>query len=440
MRRLILLAAAVAFVAACSDSSSPSSLNTEGPAYQIGTGPSCSQNSLRSAASAVFGNGSDQVKVARTVSDNANTSVANEAGFDLLAQLAALHEGESWTAAMAPAGAELAVQLIACMNVENSGDISATAFAAALGDAGGFQVRGGPADPTGDVISADGGSGVHAPLPWGEWMGGRALLYGYPISSFATEISGGTAFDWSTVRAIADGATGPDPFNGPATVALCADNAPEGLTAAQLRVQHLAKIDGGSILPVANADFLNCTPAALGTADATNVGERLLHALLELVTPQPLFASTMGFAGGIGGLKGSFSPFEVVYGANIVLTFQDQPANSTVNTPLTGKNGGGELSVKVTGAQGTPWEDILVRITAVTNNGAGVLTCGNEAVTDEQGVAHFPNLTVSKAGGYFLVATTVEPEADEDVAAYSTATVNSDRFNLKNSNIPTPCS
>ena len=130
MRRLILLAAAVAFVAACSDSSSPSSLNTEGPAYQIGTGPSCSQNSLRSAASAVFGNGSDQVKVARTVSDNANTSVANEAGFDLLAQLAALHEGESWTAAMAPAGAELAVQLIACMNVENSGDISAAAFEA----------------------------------------------------------------------------------------------------------------------------------------------------------------------------------------------------------------------------------------------------------------------------------------------------------------------
>jgi hypothetical protein len=106
---------------------------------------------------------------------------------------------------------------------------------------------------------------------------------------------------------------------------------------------------------------------------------------------------------------------------------------------LIGKNGG-ELSVKVTAAQGTPWEDILVRITAVTNNGSGVTVCGNEAVTDETGVAHFPNLTVSKSGGYFLVATTVEATTDSDVAAYSTATVNSDRFNVKNSSVPAPCS
>ena len=261
-----------------------------------------------------------------------------------------------------------------------------------------------------------------------------STVIGFPHGGHLTRVK-----VFESELAIADGATGPDPFNGPATVALCADNAPEGLTAAQLRVQHLAKIDGGSILPVANAEFLDCTPAALGAADATNVGGRLLHALLELVAPQPLFASTMAFAGGIGGLKGSFSPFEVVYGANIVLAFQDQPANGTINTALKGKSGG-ELSVKVTGAQGTPWEDILVRITAVTNNGAGVAVCGNEAVTDETGVAHFPNLTVSKAGGYFLVATTVESTTDPDVAAYSTATVNSDRFNLKNSTIPTPCS
>ena len=42
--------------------------------------------------------------------------------------------------------------------------------------------------------------------------------------------------------------------------------------------------------------------------------------------------------------------------------------------------------------------------------------------------------------GYFLVATTVEATTDPDVAAYSTATVSSDRFNLKNSNKPSPCS
>lgn len=437
MRRFVLLAAAVAFAAACSDSSSPSSPNSETPAFQIGTGPSCSQNNLRRAAADVFGNGSDQVKLARTVSDNANTAAANAVGFDLFAQLAALRDGESWSADLATDGAELAVQLIACMNVETSGDISAAVFEAALGEAGGFEVRGGASDPTGEVLSADGRSGVQAPLPWAEWMGDRALFYGYPITSFATEISGGNAFDWSTVRPIANGETGPPAFAGPAVVALCADGSPDGPTAAQLRVQHLAKADGGVILPVASGAFLNCAES-VGTTDATNARSRLLHALLELVRPEPLFASTVAF-GGIGGLKGSFSPFELVYGANIVLTFQDQPANGTVNTALKGKKGG-ELSVRVTGAQGTPWEDILVRITAVVNNGSGVVVCGNESSTDEQGVAHFPNLSVSKAGGYHLVATTVEATTDPDVAAYSTATVNSNNFNLKNSTIPTPCS
>ncbi len=437
MRRFVLLAAAVVVAAACSDSSSPTA--PASPVFQIGSGPACSANALRFATADVFGNGSTEKALARNISDNPNTSAANAIGFDLFAKVAALREAEGWDGTLAPAAAELSVQLIACMNVENSGDISADAFEAALGAAGGFQVRGGPSDPAGDVISADGGSGVHAPLPWADWMGSRALFYGYPVETFATEISGGNAFDWSTVRAIADGdPDGPSPFVGPATVALCADGASIGATQAQLRVQHQANDNGGVILPVAPGGFLDCSGLALSPVDHTTVGGRLMLALLELVRPAPLFASTVAF-GGIGGLKGSFSPFEVVYGAQIVLTFEDQPANGLVNTALTGK-AGGELSVKVTAAEGTPWEGIVVHIDAVTNNGKGVTACGNEATTDEQGVAHFPNLTVSKAGGYFLVATTIEENTDPDVAAYSTATVNSNRFNLKNSTVPAPCS
>ncbi len=436
MRRFVLLAAAVAFAAACSDSSSPSV--PQSPAFQIGTGPSCSANDLRTAVGAVFGNGSTEFGLARTVSDNPNTSIANAVGFDLFAAVAALRDDAGWTEAQAPAAAGLAVQLIACMNVETSGDISATAFEAALASDGGFEVRGGPADPAGDVLSANGASGVHALKPWAEWMGGRALFYGYPLSSFATEISGGSAFDWSTVRAIADGESGPAPFAGPAVVALCADaSLIDGATAAQLRVQHEAKDNGGSILPIGSGSFLDCTGLALNSVDATTAGGRLLHALLELVRPAPLFASNTVAASGIGGLKGSFSPFEVVYGAQILMSFLNQPANGISSLPLTG-TAGGAVSVKVTGKEGTPWEDILVRITAVTNNGAGVTACGNEVATDAQGVARFPDLSVSKAGGYYLVATTVE--ADADVTAYTPATVTSNRFTLKNSNKPAPCS
>ena len=95
--------------------------------------------------------------------------------------------------------------------------------------------------------------------------------------------------------------------------------------------------------------------------------------------------------------------------------------------------------MRVVAALGTPWEGIKVHIGAVTNNGATVTACGNDAETDAAGIAHFPDLTISKAGGYNLVATTVEASEDPDVTAYSTATVSSNRFNLKTSNKPSPC-
>lgn len=434
MRRIlsVLALAGALGIAACSDSA-----ESTGPDVQQARGgpPSdptttCTPNALKQSVAAVFGNSSPEAELVKLLTtSNAGTAFATQTGFQIIASVAALRAGTSWDPALAGAAATLTAQLFPCMNVTKTQPTTIASLTAALGADGSYQLRGGADDPTGDVLSGDGRAGIKNPAPWATWLGAQALFLGSPTTTFATEVSGGTAYDWSMVH------TGVQALVPAATVALCADNAPENVTGAQLRLQHLPKADGGNILPTANGDFLpGCAPEPVAPSA---LGSRLLRALAQLVQPAPLHAS-VALAGGIGGLKGSFSPFEIVYGAQIQLSFVTQPANGTANTPLKGA-GNSELRVRVVAAQGTPWEGIKVHIDAVTNNGANVAACGNDTETDAAGIAHFPNLTITKAGGYYLVATTVEASQDPDVTAYSTATVSSDRFNLKTSNKPSPC-
>jgi hypothetical protein len=438
MRRVLsFLALAGMFgLAACSDSA-----ESTGPEFAPGRGGpnnpdptvTCSPSALKTSVAAVFGPSSaesDLVKLITT--SNVGSTVATETGFSLITSVAALRSGTTWTAAMAGPAATLTAQLFPCMNVQKTQPTTVASITQALGDEGAYQLRGGPNDPTGDVLSFDGKSGIKAGGPWATWLGARALFLGSSISSFTVEVSGGSAYDWSMVH------TGVSELVPAATVALCADNAPANVTGAQLRLQHqvfVPDVGGGNIIPTADGTFLpGCETEPTAPSE---LGARLIQAFVRLVQPAPLHAS-VALAGGIGGLKGAFSPFEIVYGAQIQLSFPAQPANATINTPIKGA-GNSELQVLVVAANGTPWEGILVRINAVTNNGEGVFACGNETETDEDGIAHFPNLTVSKAGGYFLVATTVESSSDPDVTAYSAASVDSDRFNVKNGNKPAPC-
>jgi hypothetical protein len=436
MRRAlsVLAVAGILGLAACSDTA-----ETTGPGIDEGRGryhpptdptTTCTPSALRSSAGAVFGNGSDEYDLARLITtSNAGSAFATNTGFKIISAVAALRGGSDWNPALAGPGATLTAQLFPCMNVQKTQPTTVASITEALGAEGSYQVRGGPDDPTGDVLAWDGKSGIKAPAPWATWLGARALFLGNSIATFATEISGGSAYDWSMVH------TGVDELVPAATVALCADEAPDNVSGAQLRLQHLPKAVGGNILPTAAGNFLpGCTP---GGVSSSTFGARLIHALARLVQPAPLHASA-AFAGGIGGLKGSFSPFEIVYGAQIQIGFVTQPANGTSNSPIKGA-GNTEIQVRVGAAQGTPWEGVLVHINVSLNNGSWVAACGNVAETDAAGIAHFPNLTVNKAGGYILVASTVEPSTDPDVTAYSAASVRSNGFNMKNSRKSAPC-
>ena len=112
-------------------------------------------------------------------------------------------------------------------------------------------------------------------------------------------------------------------------------------------------------------------------------------------------SSDVGF-GPVGGLLGDFSPIEVVYPAEIVMNFDVEPVDADKFQAI-------PVEVSVKGAEGTPWEGVVIRLEAFANNGQPMVVCGAEAVTDAQGVATFVNFAVGKVGGASIRATTVEP-------------------------------
>lgn len=420
-----LLFGVVLVTSACSDSASNAPTSPSGPQYQIGTGPACSPNDLTKAAAALAGRRSALVDLAGLISSkNANSPAATATAFNMFAEVARLadagHAAGTWTAQNSADGASVTVLAIACADVALSGQNTLAVFTAALDAAGLYEVRGGGNDATTPAIAHDGMAGVQAPgTGFGTWMSGRGLFYGYPIATFSTEVFGGYAMDVSVVRPIPRPATTPAALVGDGVIALCANVNPQGLDNAALRVQKLSRI-----LPTASGDFVPCAAPTTLSPSATRLG--------------PSFALAAASTG-IGGTIRNFSPHEIVFPGTVNLTFVSQPLDGTANVPLASSPAGG-IVVSVKAQNGTPWEGVRVQLDGVNNNGNFVAACNNIADTDEQGLAHFPDFSLNKAGGYRLVAHTVSPGTDPDVTTFAPDSTTSAGFNLKNSSDPSPCS
>lgn len=420
-----LLFGVVLVTSACSDSASNAPTSPSGPQYQIGTGPACSPNDLTKAAAALAGRRSTLVDLAGLISSkNANSPAATATAFNMFAEVARLadagHAAGTWTAQNSADGASVTVLAIACADVALSGQNTLAVFTAALDAAGLYEVRGGGSDATGPAIAHDGMAGVQAPgTGFGVWMSGRGLFYGYPIATFSTEVFGGYAMDVSVVRPIPRPATTPAALVGDGVIALCANVNPQPFTDDQLRIQKTSRI-----LPIASGAFVPCSAPAAVSASSARLG--------------PNFALAAA-ATGIGGTIRNFSPHEIVFPGTVNLTFVSQPLDGTANVPLASSPAGG-IVVSVKAQNGTPWEGVRVQLDGVNNNGNFVAACNNIADTDEQGLAHFPDFSLNKAGGFRLLAHTVPPATDPDVTTFTPDSTTSLGFNLKNSSDPSPCS
>lgn len=423
MRRVLpftFAAGTLLLLGAC-DSGTPTA--PEATRLASASSAACSPSDFVKAAAAVAGRPSTLVDLASLVTNqNAGTPAATAAVMDVFAELARLadagHAGGTWTAQNSADGGNLTVLGLACGTFSLTGASTADAFTSALDASGLYEVRGGSDDAADPAVAHDGMGGVAAPAAgFGSWLSGRGLFYGYPISTFGVEAFGGYAMDISLARPVFPPATGPAALVDAGVVALCPVNNPQNYSTAQLRVTKVSHI-----LPVAEG-FLDCPATSASLARTTPTGLSLALAVTS---------------GGVGGTVRNFSPHEVVFPGSVNLSFVSQPANGASGSLLTDSDGNA-LAVQATGANGTPWEGVLVQLAALKNNGAFVAVCNDIAETNEVGVATFPDATLNKSGGYRLVAHTVSPTTDPDVTTFAPDSVVSGLFNLKNGKASINC-
>lgn len=323
-------------------------------------------------------------------------------GYDVLAEMATAAKA----GAPPTAGNTLANEIVKCMfdvTVEEDFPVFPVAFTASLdaADGGGFEVRGGAADPAGAVLARRDGAvlaGV-APPPgktWADALGSqRVLIYGFPVSA-------GT-YDWTIIPRTTN--FGPSL----AVVTTCFVDEGSQVMLAESGVGVLAYEDAGYICGAPSSAEFGTGPGAL------------LRSLAALILPEPVqataLASTVG--GSAGGLRSLFSPSTV---GSVRLEFIGRVRDTRVGVPTTAQ-------VRVTLPDGvTTVAGVEITLLGVVNNGNKLELDGETATTGLDGIATF-QVVVNKSGALTLV---VDTEASQVIGRSGIVTgASSNKFNVR---------
>jgi hypothetical protein len=423
LRRLPMLAllAGAVFVAACGDSrgSMPTS-----PELQIGS--TCTPSNIKKFAKALAGTGSPLYNYAQQfTSQNANSTFATNLFFDLAAEAATLARPGALSTTQKSDLANLLIQGIACADVVTSdanysGLNYVSTFALAAGSTGMLEVRGRNSSENAIIYSHNqgthGSAGVKAPTAgFAAWYGGRALFYGFPIAGFSDETPPGSdiAYQIFTVRPRSNVLS--PTLRG--QVAFCV--ASIVANPAQFRIQRAE-----TILPVGEGfNELPC-PETLGMGSRGDQSKSPIGSVVAWVRrnllPEPLHAAGFLLTVKPSGSPKTLSPFEVINPLGATLTYVPAPSDGLITQGL-------GVTVHATGAAGTDWEGLLIKITAQDNNGRFVQVSPDTATTNASGIANFSTSTINKAGVYQLLAVTL-PSTDADAAAFTQDSVLSGNF------------
>jgi hypothetical protein len=423
LHTLVLLTGGV-FLAACADSR-----DSTAPELQVGSGPTCTPSEVKKYARNLAGTGSELYRFAQQfTSQNANSIFATNLFFDLAAEAATLARPGTLTPTEKTDLANLLIQGIACADVVlsdagYSGLQYVNSFVQAAGATGMLEVRGRPSTPDANVYSHNvgnfGSAGVKAPpAGFAAWYGGRALFYGFPIPDFSREESPGSAvvaYEVFTVRPRSNILS--STLRG--QVALCgAAIVPDP---AELRIQK-----GPTILPVGEGfSELPCPASLTSNAGFGESGSRSLLGsavawMRQTFLPEPLHATGFLMTVKPAGSAKTLSPIEIVNPLGATLTYAPPPSSGTVGAGI------GAI-VHATGAAGTDWEGLLIKIAAQDNNGRFVTVDPDTATTDASGIADFTQSVINKPGVYQLLAVTL-PSNDADAAAFTQDSVLSGNF------------
>lgn len=411
MRRISGLLLAATALTACSESATSGKDLSTGPlSLSIGTIGPCDFKAAQNFARTYFATAqrktaSDLIRSMEQA--GAGTATANNGGFAVF-QLIASTRNNQLEAGTPQNGADLTIALINCMDVQVTETRSLRQILTGALDYGAYAYR---QDSEGPVIAENGVTGVYpAGGNFAAWIGGRALLYSANVPAVFTETVVVGAFRWGLVY---DAATvGPNPANDDAvTVAICPSLA--GISDASAHRIGRNHASGETVLQL-DVTGLPWFPCPSTTAFEPSTG--VLARVLAFLAPKPLYAR-MRTPGGTGGLADGFSDFAVVDAATVNLSYLTQPVDGFVNTPIT-------VVVKAVAAHGTPLENVAITLSVFGNQGQPVqLTGGGPVFTGEDGVATF-SLTLNKAGGYRLAASSA-------FTGFAPVTIVSNLFNLQ---------
>jgi hypothetical protein len=453
MRRFLGLFAAGVSTAACTDRTTPSTLTAPNPPrasvdaaafVQLQT-LACDFTALKADARAYASSNQDALFTIigdlQSLSKNGPNAAATSKVFDALARLAAMRGTPAQnTGGVNVVGApfdRLTHRFLGCAEAYIVTGAQENNFAGATGPGWMYEVRGGAADATTGVYErgAVGQYWVTETIGNATWaqtlnvtspaavVTHRALIYGFHPANFATNDPQISRFEHFTVPAITGGAL---TLNPGVNIGLCA----VPVVNPTLRVQHINE--------VLTYKGLQCTGpvafARLSTSSVFASVPTLVGRALGMFAPQPLHASML--LGAVGGGKGVLSPSAVIDIRAVTPSFAFPIVNGNNSTPLKG-NDGNPVTVNVTTQGGTPLPGVIVTLAVQGNNSVIAFFSDNGAAatatvqrtTDANGVATFNGVSLTKAGGYTLVATGT---FDTGPNALTSAGVASNAFNIQN--------
>lgn len=443
MRRFSGVAALIALVSLAAACSSDRAAAPTSPSMQAATAASkCDFKQIKSLVISDFGSSQqstvlDILRQMQTAYGTNNAAAATPFGFQIMNELAKGVSGATLVGT-AQTSSDLTAGLVGCMDVIAS-DHDNLGFAKAFQTYGAFEVRAlrSSTQPELAVFSRDGGFSALSGPPlangsdFASWLGGTALIYGWPRSEseFRTEGVVGPAYDWFSIRVNTSTVPTPDGI-----VALCATDLANG----RFRVQHgsaisllrdPALIAGWSSLPV--CESVQPVVAAASArplrwlADAVDAGRRLL-------SPEMLHATMAAARTGGGGSTGSFSPFGGVDAGSVRLV-DAKGAAGFFGAPRDGRTGplSPAVVIEAVGQGGTALPGVSITVT-VSGNSGSFDVCSSDrgqpvltVTTGADGKAAF-DIAIDKPGGYTLTATS-------GYSGYTTTSVLSPLFNLKQS-------
>jgi hypothetical protein len=158
-----------------------------------------------------------------------------------------------------------------------------------------------------------------------------------------------------------------------------------------------------------------------------------LRTVGRLLLPAEAHAAAV-LSSGMGGLSGSWSPFNADDIGTLSVTITKQPIDGLISN-VVASAGGGVVEVTVLRGDGTAMKGATVQLIVTGNSGSFTNPpAGSTETTDASGIARFTSFKLDKAGGFTFNAKASFAETLSGTATAITGPLSatSDLFNLKN--------